>query len=352
MITLKSRKKFGLSPGSLVYVGDKKDELINMSVIDYNSDRIDIIENATIEQIRQCNNSDTVSWLNISGIHDTENINNIGKIFNIHPLVLEDVLNTQHRAKIDDYDDYLFVVLKMVYNDPEENDLAFEHVCMVIGKRFLISFQERQKDVFNSVRERLKKTKGHIRQSGTDYLAYALMDMVVDHYFVVLEQMGEDIELLQEEALENPTPDTLNDIQEFKHQIILLRKSVWPLREMIGNLQRGESSLIDKSVMIYLKDVYDHVIHVVETIEMNRDILSGITDIYMSSVSNKMNEVMKVLTVIATMFIPLTFLAGVYGMNFKYMPELQWQYAYPVFWALIILILFVMVMWFKNKKWL
>ncbi len=352
MITLKSRKKFGLSPGSLVYVGDKKDELINMSVIDYNADRIDIIENATIEQIRQCNNSDTVSWLNISGIHDTEKIDAIGKIFNIHPLVLEDVLNTQHRAKIDDYNDYLFVILKMVYTDPEKNTIAFEHVCMVIGKRFLISFQERHKDVFNSVRDRLKKTKGRIRKAGTDYLAYALMDMVVDHYFVVLEQMGEEIELLQEEALENPTPDTLNAIQEFKHQIILLRKSVWPLREMIGNLQRGESSLIDNSVMIYLKDVYDHVIHVVETIEMNRDILSGITDIYMSSVSNKMNEVMKVLTVIATMFIPLTFLAGVYGMNFQHMPELQWQYAYPVFWVLIILILFVMVMWFKNKKWL
>jgi magnesium transporter len=352
MKALKSKEKFGLSPGSLVYVGDKTDEPIKMSIIDYNADQIDIIENATIEEIRQRKENDTVSWVNVSGVHDIEHIDKIGKIFNIHPLVLEDVVNTQHRAKIDDFDDYLFFVLKMVYTDPDENTLAFEHICMVVGHGFLISFQEREGDVFDTVRDRLKKAKGRIRKSGADYLAYALIDMLVDHYFVVFEQMGEAIELLQEEALENPTSNTLNAIQEFKHQIIMLRKSIWPLREMINSLLRGESPLIDKSVMIYLKDVYDHVVHVVDTVETNRDILSGITDIYMSSISNKMNEVMKVLTVIATMFIPVTFLAGVFGMNFKYMPELEWQYAYPVFWSLIILIFCGMVLWFKSKKWL
>jgi magnesium transporter len=234
----------------------------------------------------------------------------------------------------------------------QENALNFEHVCIVAGHGFLISFQEKEENAFNPVRERLKKAGGRIRKAGTDYLAYALIDTVVDHYFVVLEQLGERIDQLQEEVLEHPDSNTLNAIQEARHQMILLRKSIWPLREMIGNILKDDSSLIDSSVMIYFRDVYDHVIHALETVETNRDVLSGITDIYISSVSNKMNEVMKVLTIIATMFIPATFFAGVYGMNFKYMPELDWPYAYPVFWVVIVLLFFLMAIWFKNKKWM
>ncbi len=341
-----------MSPGSLVYVGERTDEPVKISIMDYNADRLDEFPNATVEDIQNCMANESVTWINISGIHDLAIVEKIGKLFDLHPLLMEDIVNTNHRSKIDDYENYLFMVLKMVFQEPEEASLLFEHVCLVIGPDYLISFQEREGDVFGPVRERLKKAKGRIRKSGVDYLAYALIDMIVDHYYVVLEQMGEDLEVIQEEALASPTTKTLNAIHDARHQVVFLRKTIWPMREMIASLLRGTSDLFHDDVMVYLQDVYDHVIQVIDTVETYRDLLSSTLDTYMSSVSNKMNEIMKVLTVMATLFIPLTFLAGVYGMNFKYMPELEWQYAYPVFWGLVVTVFLIMVLWFRNKKWL
>ena len=346
------KKKIGVSPGSLIYVGDKTDEPVKISVIAYDEQKVSEAADVKVESLLQHRDDSAVTWINVSGIHNMEVIDKIGKIFHLHPLLLEDIANTQHRAKIDDYEDYLFIVLKMIFSEPDSTLLQFEHVCIVLGRGFLISFQEREGDVFASVRERIQKGKGRIRKSGAGYLAYALMDMIVDHYFLVLEQLGDDIETLQQEALERPTRKTLAAIHAARHQVVHLRKSVWPLREMMSGLLRGESGLIEDYVLLYLQDVYDHVIQVIDTIETYRDLLAGILDSYMSSVSQKMNETMKVLTVMATLFIPLTFFAGVYGMNFTYMPELDWRYGYPVFWILTMVIFVSMIIWFKTRKWL
>lgn len=352
MEKVRPQKKVGASPGSLVYVGDRTDEPVKVSIMDYNDGGLDEYPDATPDDIEHCMARDSVTWINVSGIHDLSIIKTMGNLFDLHPLLMEDVVNTRHRSKIDDYDDYLFIVLKMAFQDPEDSSVLFEHVCLVMGDRYIVSFQEREGDVFGPVRDRLKKAKGRIRTSGVDYLGYALIDMIVDHYYVVLEQIGETLDDIQEEALASPTPKTLNAIHDARHQVIFLRKTIWPMREMIGSLLRGSSDLFNEKTMVYLQDVYDHIVQVIETVDTYRDVLSGVLDTYMSSVSNKMNEVMKVLTVMATLFIPLTFLAGIYGMNFKYMPELEWRYAYPVFWVLVIVVFSLMIWWFKNKKWL
>ncbi|RJP91489.1 MAG: magnesium and cobalt transport protein CorA [Desulfobacteraceae bacterium] len=346
------KKKIGVSPGSLIYVGDKTDEPVKISVITYNEHQASDAAEVSVDELLHDKNGESVTWINVSGIHKMEVIEKIGKRFHLHPLLLEDIVNTQHRAKIDDYEDYLFAVLKMIFWEPDSGQLQFEHVCIILGSGFLISFQEREGDVFESVRERIQKGKGRIRKSGAGYLAYTLVDTIVDHYFLVLEQLGDEIEGLQQEALERPTQKTLAAIHAARHQVVYLRKSIWPMREMINSLLRGESGLIEGYVLIYLQDVYDHVIQVIDTIETYRDLLAGILECYMSTVSLKMNETMKVLTVMATLFIPLTFFAGVYGMNFRFMPELEWQYGYPVFWAVAAAVFVSMVIWFKTRKWL
>ncbi|MCF8094735.1 MAG: magnesium/cobalt transporter CorA [Desulfobacteraceae bacterium] len=345
-------KKFGMAPGSLVYIGDEEKALIRISVIDYTEEGVVETELDDLTACAEYAAGESVTWINISGIHDPKMIEELGRIFNLHPLLLEDVLNTETRPKLDDYDDSLFAVLKMIDYDPDIRELDHEQVSLVIKKGVVISMQERVGDVFDPVRERIRKAKGRIRRSGADYLAYALIDMIVDHYFTILEQIGGQIEELQDKVAADPDQEVVQDIHRYKHQIIYLRKAVWPVREIIATLLRDESHLIGSDVRLYLRDVYDHTIQVVDTVETYRDILSGVLDIYLTSVSNKMNEVMKVLTVIATIFIPLTFLAGVYGMNFQYMPELAWRYSYPVIWAVFLAIFAAMIWWFKRKKWL
>jgi magnesium transporter len=288
----------------------------------------------------------------VTGIHDVKIIEEFGKAFNIHPLLLEDILHTDQRPKLEEFDDFLFITLRILSYDEANNELLSEQVSLILGSNFIISFQEREGDVFNPVRMRIKNAKGRIKKKGCDYLAYALIDAVVDHYFLVLEKYGEKIEILQEEVLSHPTPDTLQVIQRTKRDMIFLRKSVWPLREVINVLQRGESALISDNVIIYLRDVYDHTIQVIDSIETFRDMISGTLDVYLSSVSNKMNEVMKVLTIVATIFIPLTFIAGIYGMNFKYMPELEWYWGYPIALGVMVLLVGMMLLWFRRKRFL
>lgn len=345
-------KAAGLAPGALVYIGEKKVEKVKITVIDYDEEKFEEKEVETVEQCFPYKDKPTVTWINIDGIHDLAVIEKIGENFGLHPLILEDIVNTAQRPKMEDFEDYLFLVLKMLDYDEKESEIKAEQVSLVLGTNFVISFQEREGDIFNPVRERIRNDKGRVRKMGADYLAYALMDTIVDNYFVILEKMGERIEFLEEELVSNPTPETLQTIQHMKREIISLRKSVWPLREEISALQRGESRLISKATGVFLRDVYDHTIQVIDTIESLRDMLSGILDIYLSSISNKMNEVMKVLTIIATIFIPLTFVAGIYGMNFKFMPELEWRWAYPLVWLVMGVVTIAMVIYFRRKKWL
>lgn len=348
----RSPKKAGMPPGSLVYVGSRTDEPVRISMMDYNQERLDEIPEATLENIQTSMGRDSVTWVNVSGIHDPSQVAAVGRLYHLHPLAMEDIVDTNHRAKLDDYESHLFLVLKMALQEPEATDIVFEHVCLVIGKDYLISFQEREGDVFGPVRERLRKPAGRMRKSGPDYLGYALVDMIVDHYYGILDRLGEEIEIIQEEALTNPTAKTRRAIHDVRRRVVMLRKAVWPLREMLAGLLRGESALVRDTTLIFLQDVYDHVIQVIDTVETYRELLTGALETYMSSISLKMNEVMKVLTIMASLFIPLTFLAGVYGMNFKYMPELEWRYAYPVFWGAVGAVFLTMVVWFKTKKWL
>lgn len=351
-------KTVGLAPGELVHIGEERHDAVTITVIDYDKTRFHEKIVSSVEDCFPYKETPSVTWINVDGIHDTGVIEKIGKRFDLHPLILEDIVNTGQRPKLEDYDKYLFIVLKMFYCSGEGQKTTAEQVSMILGPNFVISFQEIEGDVFDRVRDRIKNDKGRIRKMGADYLAYALMDAIIDNYFVIVEKIGERIEDLENTVVNSPTPRTLQEIYNLKKDMIFLRKSVWPLRELIGNMERGGSILISKTTHVFLRDIYDHTIQVADTIETSRDMASGMMDVYLSSVSNKMNEIMKVLTIIATIFIPITFIAGVYGMNFNpgasplNMPELSWRYGYLFAWGVMIIMAVSMVVYFKRKKWL
>ncbi len=345
-------KKTGLPPGTPVYVGERKDEKVRISVLDYDEKQCQEKEVKDVEECFPFKDTSTVTWINIDGIHKVDIIEKIGKNFGLHPLILEDIVNTEQRPKIEDFGDYMYIVLKMLYHDENTGEIKIEQVSLILGENFVISFQEREGDIFNPVRERIRKGKGRIRKMKADYLAYVLLDAIVDSYFFILEKTGEQIEDLEEKVVSQPKPETLQEIHKLKRMMIFLRRSVWPLREVISIIERGESSLIQESTRIYLRDVYDHTIQVIDSVETFRDMLSGMHDTYLSSISNRMNEIMKVLTIIATIFIPLTFIAGIYGMNFKFMPELDLSWGYFAVWIVMGAVAVLMVIFFRRKKWL
>ena len=345
-------KKRGLPPGTLVHVGEKKTRKVKITVIDYDEKNCEEEEVKSVEECFPFKEKPTVTWINIDGIHQIDIIEKIGKQFDLHPLLLEDVVNTGQRPKIDDYDGYLYVVLKMLYFNEAQNDIVVEQVSIVLGSNFVISFQEKEGDVFEPVRERIRNAKGRIRTMRSDYLGYSLIDAIVDNYFVVLEKLQDDIEVLEEELTVDPTPRTSRKIQALKKQMIYLRKSIWPLREVINGFQKTESPLIQKATGMYLRDVYDHTIQVIDTVESFRDLVSGMLDTYLASISNRMNEVMKVLTIFAALFIPLTFVAGIFGMNFEFMPELKWHFGYFAALLLMAVVAACMLLYFRKKKWL
>ena len=348
----KRAKKTGLPPGTPVFIGDKKIEAPKVSIMDYDETRFQEKEVGEIEECFPFKDTSTVTWINIDGVHDVGFVQSLGENFGLHPLIIEDIVNTQQRPKTEESENYIYIVLKMLYFDDEKSETQVEQVSLVLGENFVISFQEREGDIFEAIRERIRNGKGRIRKMGADYLAYALIDAVVDHYFIILEKDGEKIEELEDKVVSDPKPETLQEIHRLKREMIFLRRSVWPLRELVNSLERGESPMIRKATRIYLRDVYDHTIQVIDTVETYRDMLSGMHDTYLSSISNRMNEVMKVLTIIATIFIPLTFIAGIYGMNFEFMPELKWRWAYFGVWGVIVVIAFAMVIYFRRRKWL
>ena len=354
----KSSRKTGLPPGSIVHIGKKKTNKVEISLFDYSQKKFQEKKLKKIEDAFPFKKKSTVTWINIDGIHDTKVLERIGECFGIHPLVLEDIVNTSQRPKMEDFGDYMFLVLKMLYFNKKRNKIESEQVSIILGKNFVISFQEKEGDTFDPVRERIRNGKGRMRKSGADYLAYSLLDSVVDNYFVIMEKVGEKMEKLEDDVISNPRPETLKKVHKLKRDMISLRKSVWPLRELISSMQRLDSKLVDKKTGIYLRDLYDHTIQVIDTVETFRDMLSGMHDTYLSSISNKMNDVMKVLTIFATIFIPLTFVAGVYGMNFNpkvspmNMPELNWEWGYLSVWIVMILIGVSMLVYFRRKGWL
>ena len=358
MFMKKASKKSGAKPGSIIYVGEQHTEDAVIDIIDYNETEYNQQRVDKVEQCFPFKTTPTISWINISGIHRVDIIEKVGAHFGMHPLVLEDIANTGHRPKIEEFEDYTFVILKMLYQDEQTGRIIAEQVSLLLGDTWVITFQETGEDVFEGVRDRIRKTTPRVRLMSPDYLAYSLIDAVVDNYYIVLENLGERLEGLEDELVTDPTSENLDTIHELKRELIFMRKSVWPLREVVGALERTESKLIKKITRPYLRDLYEHTIQVIDSVETFRDMVSGLLDIYMSSISNRMNEVMKVLTIIATIFIPLGFLAGVYGMNFDTstsptnMPELSFKYGYIMFWVTVLAVGGGLFAFFKRKKWI
>jgi magnesium transporter len=349
----KRSETLGMPPGSLVYVGDKPQKEVTITVENYNDqDYAEYTKTSFRECLVFAKETSHVTWIDINGFQQIKDLEYLGECFHLHPLVLEDILNSDQRPKVEDFGDYLFIIVKMLHHDEKTHEVLTEQISLILGNNYVISLHENDTDLFAPVRQRLKTSSGRIRKAKADYLAYALLDLIVDHYFLVLEQLGEVVEDLEEELVTNPVPATLNKIYNLKRNTIMIRRAVWPLREVVSSLERSDSALIEESTVVYLRDVYDHVTITMDSIETYRDILSGILDIYLSSISNRLNEVMKVLTIIATIFIPLTFIAGVYGMNFKYMPELEYHWGFHACLLGMALIAGGMLVFFKKRGWL
>jgi len=351
-LSKKRAKKAGLPSGTLVYTGEKKDEKIRIHVVDYDDANFIELELTSVEECIPYKNKPTVTWINMDGVHNVSVLEKLGSCFGLHRLVMEDIMNTDQRPKMEDFGDYIYFVLKMLMSG-KNGDIVTEQISIILGPNFVLSFQEGiEGDVFNLIREHLRTGKGRIRKMKADYLAYALIDAVVDNYFVILEKFGDKIETLETELIEQPTQKTVQKIYQLKREMIFLHNAVWPLREVVSALGKHESSLISESTTPYLRDVYDHVIHIIDSVDIYREMLSSMLDMYLSSVSNRLNEVMKVLTVISLIFMPVTFIAGVYGMNFKFMPELEWRYGYFLSLFAMFGIGVAMFIYFKRKKWL
>jgi len=344
-------KTLGLPPGSLIHIGERKRETTLMTLIEYGEDFFEQQE-LKLEGLAQLKRgAGTIKWINVEGLHEVDVLAKIGETFNLHPLVLEDILDTDQRPKIEFNDEYMYISAKMLFYDTKACEINIEQLSIIFGNNYIISFSERDTDVFEPVIQRLKQGMSRIRKLGADYLAYCLLDITVDNYFNVLESFSEEIENVEDEMVISTSNKTLTTIQKLKRQVLFLHKAVWPLRDVLSALERGESDLIKDSTEIYTRDLYDHVVQIMDTTETLRDILSSMLEVYLSSVSNRMNEIMKVLAIFSTVFMPLTFIVGVYGMNIKNMPELNWPGIYPTLWFVMILIATLMLYYFKKKKW-
>jgi magnesium transporter len=354
ILTVKRAKKAGLPPGTPVHIGERLVKKVRISVLDYDEQNVQEKIITSVDECIEFRKTPTVTWVNVDGIHDIKTLEKLGACFDLHPLVLEDIANTDQRPKAEFFEHYVYIVLRVFHQNQsaKSNGISSEQMSIIVGSNFVISFQERFCAIFETLREHIRSGKGRIRSRGPDYLAYSLIDAVVDQYFVILESLGEKIELLEQEVVTNPSTKVVRKLHTLKREMIFIRKAVWPLRELVNLLEHGESLLIKKSTHIYLRDVYDHTVQVIDTIETFRDMTSGMLDIYLSSTSNRLNAIMKVLTIIATIFMPLTFIAGVYGMNFRFMPELEQPWGYPVALALMATVAIGMGMYFRRKQWL
>jgi len=348
----KKDKTVGEVPGEPVFIGVKKVDQATINIIDYNGTEISETSNVESEYLKTLKKTDTISWININGLHDIELIKEIAEIFNLHPVVTEDIANTAQRPKMEDHEEYIFITTKMLRFDENSTKILNEQVSIIFGKNFLITFQECPGDTFTPVRNRIRKKRGRIRDVGTDYLAYALMDSIIDKYLVITENIGEQIEELEDLVLNSTDSQIPYDIKTYKREMIFLKKTFKPTKEFILQLNNMESGLIKEKTFPFLKDLQDLSTQAVESVETYRDMLSDHLYLYNANVGNKLNEIIKVLTIFSVIFIPLTFVAGVYGTNFEYLPELKYRYSYFIFWGVLILIAAVMLKFFKNKKWM
>lgn len=350
--TLKSvfqKKKVGSAPGTLTHIGAQKIESVTIDLHDYGLNHLEI---KTIDSILECHpyvNTENPTWVQVRGLHEIDKLKALWDEFMFHPLIQEDILNTNQRPKIEDYGEQIFVVLKMIYI--EEGELKQEQVSIVFSEKFVFSFQESDKQIFSPIKQRLNVNNTRMRKGGPDYMAYALIDIIIDYYFEALEVLNNRIEVVEDILWSSSDKDTLADIHQTRRQLIQFRKNAWPLRDNMNSILRDESPLIADETKLFLRDVYDHTVQILDTLDNNRELLAALHDMYMTNISTKMNEVMKVLTIIATIFIPLTFIAGIYGMNFSYMPELQWKWSYPIVWVVMILVTIGMIFYFRRKKW-
>ncbi|HVD98222.1 MAG TPA: magnesium/cobalt transporter CorA [Cytophagaceae bacterium] len=327
---------------------------VALQLIHYDQNSYEEIDITDLHQIEPFLEKPATTWIDIDGTHCEHTTNFLKEKLGLHALLIEDINQENHRPKTEEYANHIFIMVNMLDYDTENSKIKTEQVSFILGKNYLVSFQETGKtgDIFGPIRTRIKNSNGRHRKYGPDYLLYSLLDIIIDHYFVILEQIGERIEDLEDEVINQPSAEKLNEIYMMKRELILLRRSVWPLREVISRLNQQNSEYVHSDVHVYLRESYEHSIQVMETLESYRDILSGLIDIYLSTISNKMNSVMKVLTVISTIFMPLTFIVGLYGMNFKNMPELNWHGGYYMVLAICIVIAAVMLVFFKRKNWL
>ncbi|HCD51764.1 MAG TPA: magnesium and cobalt transport protein CorA [Balneolaceae bacterium] len=345
------KKKAGSAPGTVTHIGLQKVSEVSIDLFDYNKDQL-INHPVTDEKdYLSFTSTESVTWLKVMGLHDVKLLKGLWDAFEIHPLVQEDIVNTLQRPKVESYGDQLFVVLKMISVN-ENMEINTEQVSLVISKQYVFSFQESDHDFLAPVEQRIQNKASRLRNSGTDYLAYALIDTIIDYYYEVIESLNEKLDEIEDELILSSTEDHLKEIHHLRKELIKFKKSVWPFRDALNTLLRDETKIISEETKLFLRDTYDHIFQVIETIDHSRELVSGLHDMYMTDISNKMNEVMKVLTIIATIFIPLTFIAGIYGMNFSYMPELQWKWSYPIVWVFMIVSTLLMVLYFRKKKWL
>ncbi len=347
----KFQKKMGKAPGTITYMGRREGGTSIVNILEYNENVFNEHIPGDIDAIVAHKELPEISWIDIVGISDEGFIDRVGQRFGLNPLVLEDIVNTHQRPKIDEYENYIFGVFKMLYIN-DENQIVYEHVAMVLLDNCVLVFQEMQDDVFKGVRQRITNKSGRIRTRGADYLFFALLDAIVDNYFVVLEYLNHRIESLEEIVYDNPTPDIAQEIQQIKKEVLKIRRWIFPVKELISRLIDTENPLITKDTKVFLRDALDHSIEINESIQIYREMSMSLMEMYMSNMSNKMNEVMKVLTIMASIFIPLTFIAGIYGMNFDHMPELHYENGYYYVWGVMIVLFIGMMVYFKRKNWL
>lgn len=355
-MVLKSRKKklhrAGLSPGTLATVSETDSSPTVLNAVTFNVEEISFHDNVAPGELRNLIDPQKMLWLDVCGFRNIEVIESVGKAFNIHPLVLEDILNPTQRPKIEEFQDSVFMVIRSLRYDDSDDRAEAEQVCIIMGQNFVITFKDSHHPIFDPVVQRLKVEKSRLRESKSDYLAYSCIDVIVDNYFIVLERMGDQIEEIEHALVNKPLPQTLESIHRLKTDLIFIRKSLWPVREMVSRMMVGDSSFINPYLRPYLRDLFDHAIHAIDMVEAFRDITSGMIDIYLSSINNRLSETMKFLTIISTIFIPLTFLCGWYGMNFADMPELKWRYGYPMVLIIAVTIASTMIFYFRKRKWI
>lgn len=344
--------KPGTPPGTLVYNREKRTDHVVVQVMDYAPDACHVQKTVGIEETYALRDSNTVSWIDIEGLHDTEMLRKFGEHFGLHPLVLEDILNTHQRPRVEEYEDYFFLVARMLIAGKEGEPFHSEQVSFILGKRFLVTFQDIPGDVFDPVRQRVEQGRGKARRLGPDYLLYTLLDALVDNYFTLLQTFADRIEAVEGRITSKPTAQDLADVHRLRRELQYVRRNVWPLRDAVAELNRSDSGLISDDTHVYLRDLHDHVVQVMESIENFRDVLASLQDLYMSTLSNRTNEVIRVLTVISTIFVPLTFIAGVYGMNFTYFPELAWKYGYAGFWVVSLIVVAGLLAFLRRRGWL